>query len=53
MTTTAIHSAVRPRKRRPGAATVKRRTAPYVFVLPFIVIFLAFSVYPQIGRAHV
>jgi len=30
----------------------KRRIAPYVFVLPFVVLFLAFSVYPLIFTAR-
>ncbi|WP_425838808.1 carbohydrate ABC transporter permease [Microbacterium sp. PA5] len=41
-------SATTPRRRRLSGARVRRLSAPYVFVLPFIAIFLAFSVYPLI-----
>jgi len=41
-----------PRSRRNGTAKLRRRSAPYLFVLPFIVIFLAFSVYPLIFTAR-
>lgn len=37
--------AVRPPRRRQGFPW-RRRLAPYVFVLPFIAVFVAFSVYP-------
>ncbi|WP_284528907.1 carbohydrate ABC transporter permease [Microbacterium sp. T2.11-28] len=41
-------SALTPRRRRLSGARVRRLSAPYLFVLPFIAIFLAFSVYPLI-----
>jgi len=44
--------AAHPRMRRRGAAALRRRAAPYLFVLPFIVIFLAFSVYPLVFTAR-
>lgn len=37
-----------PRRRRPSMARARRRSAPYVFVLPFVALFLAFSVYPLV-----
>lgn len=47
------------RSRRPGGASPRRgrtgrsrRLAPYLFVLPFIAIFLAFTVYPLIFSAR-
>lgn len=43
----AAHSAVAPR-RRITASRTRRRLAPYLFVLPFVALFLAFSVYPLI-----
>ncbi|QPZ38092.1 carbohydrate ABC transporter permease [Paramicrobacterium chengjingii] len=52
MMTTALPSAGRSLKRRPSAAKVRRRAAPYVFVAPFVAIFLAFSVYPLIFTAR-
>ncbi|GAB2530557.1 carbohydrate ABC transporter permease [Paramicrobacterium agarici] len=52
MTTTALHSADRTFTRRHRAAKFKRRIAPYVFVAPFIAIFLAFSVYPLFFTAR-
>lgn len=48
MTAVTTHSATTPRRRRLSGARVRRLSAPYVFVLPFIAIFLAFSVYPLI-----
>ena len=41
---TAVASA---RRRGANPARVRRRLAPYLFVLPFIAIFLAFSIYPM------
>ncbi|WP_166997231.1 carbohydrate ABC transporter permease [Paramicrobacterium fandaimingii] len=52
MTTTALPSADRHTSRRPSAAKVRRRAAPYVFVAPFLAIFLAFSIYPLIFTAR-
>ncbi|MDQ0615370.1 ABC-type sugar transport system permease subunit [Microbacterium sp. W4I4] len=52
MTTPTLHPAVPQLGRRSSAAKLKRRSAPYLFVLPFIVIFLAFSVYPLIFTAR-
>jgi multiple sugar transport system permease protein/lactose/L-arabinose transport system permease protein len=51
MTTTALPSAARTRRRFSGPRA-RRRLAPYLFVLPFVVIFLAFSVYPLIFTAR-
>jgi multiple sugar transport system permease protein/lactose/L-arabinose transport system permease protein len=34
------------------AAKVRRRSAPYLFVAPFVVVFLAFSVYPLVFTAR-
>ena len=48
MTAVTTRSATTPRRRRLSGARVRRLSAPYVFVLPFIAIFLAFSVYPLI-----
>ena len=47
----ATHSAARQR-RRPGSALIRRRLAPYLFVLPFLAIFFAFSVYPLVFTAR-
>ncbi|WP_144875602.1 carbohydrate ABC transporter permease [Microbacterium sp. 1.5R] len=52
MTTSTLPSAAPRGARRLGAATLRRRSAPYLFVLPFVVIFLAFSVYPLIFTAR-
>jgi len=52
MTTSALPSALPQRVRRFGAAKLRRRSAPYLFVLPFLVIFAAFSVYPLIFTAR-
>ena len=35
-------------RRGPHRSPLRRRLAPYVFVLPFIVVFAAFSVYPML-----
>ncbi|UAJ79018.1 sugar ABC transporter permease [Leifsonia sp. ZF2019] len=51
MTTTTLPSAARTRGRF-GSPRLRRRLAPYLFVLPFVVIFLAFSVYPLIFTAR-
>ncbi|GIT79602.1 sugar transporter [Leifsonia sp. LS1] len=51
MTTTTLPSAARTRGRF-GGPRLRRRLAPYLFVLPFVVIFLAFSVYPLIFTAR-
>lgn len=51
MTTTALPSAARTRRRFSGSRS-RRRLAPYLFVMPFVVIFLAFSVYPLIFTAR-
>lgn len=51
MTTTVLPSAARPRARR-GGTRMRRRIAPYLFVLPFVAIFVAFSVYPLIFTAR-
>lgn len=49
----ATHSgAPLQRHRRPGSAMIRRRIAPYLFVLPFVAIFLAFSVYPLVFTAR-
>ena len=52
MTTSALPSALPQRVRCFGAAKLRRRSAPYLFVLPFLVIFTAFSVYPLIFTAR-
>lgn len=52
MMTSTLPSAVPQRTRRFGAAKLRRRSAPYLFVLAFLVIFLAFSVYPLIFTAR-
>lgn len=52
MTTSALPSALPQRARRFGAAKLRRRSAPYLFVLPFLVIFAVFSVYPLIFTAR-
>jgi multiple sugar transport system permease protein/lactose/L-arabinose transport system permease protein len=52
MTTSALPSALPQRARRFGGAKLRRRSAPYLFVLPFLVIFVAFSVYPLIFTAR-
>ncbi len=51
MTTSTLPSAAAQRGRH-RTARFRRRSAPYLFVLPFIVIFLAFSVYPLIFTAR-
>lgn len=52
MTTSTLPSAVPPGTRRYGVAKLRRRSAPYLFVLPFLVIFFAFSIYPLIFTAR-
>lgn len=61
MTTSTFPSAAPPRRdgyaspgvaRRNSTAKFRRRSAPYLFVLPFLVIFVAFSVYPLIFTAR-
>ncbi|WP_194421212.1 carbohydrate ABC transporter permease [Microbacterium abyssi] len=61
MTTSTLPSAAPPRPgrdaspgvtRRNSMAKFRRRSAPYLFVLPFLVIFVAFSVYPLIFTAR-
>ncbi|HLU27574.1 MAG TPA: sugar ABC transporter permease, partial [Glycomyces sp.] len=53
MTTAALtRSTGTGRRRRTGAGGTRRRLAPYVFVLPFVAIFLAFSVYPLFYTAR-
>lgn len=39
-------------RRRFGAAGMRRKLAPYVFVLPFVLVFLGFSVYPLLFTAR-
>lgn len=48
MTSVTTHSAIPQGRRRLTGARFRRRAAPYVFVLPFVAIFLAFSVYPLV-----
>jgi len=48
----ATRSAVPAPRRRWGSTGIRRRLAPYVFVLPFVAVFLAFSVYPLIFTAR-
>lgn len=48
MTSVTTHSAIPQGRRRFTGARFRRRAAPYVFVLPFVAIFLAFSVYPLV-----
>jgi ABC-type sugar transport system permease subunit len=48
VTAVTTRSATPLRRRRLSGARIRRLSAPYVFVLPFIAIFLAFSVYPLI-----
>ena len=48
----ATHSAAPPRRRRRGSTGWRRRLAPYVFVLPFVAVFFAFSVYPLLFTAR-
>ncbi|GAB3652392.1 sugar ABC transporter permease [Glycomyces tarimensis] len=49
---TAARPAPAGRRRRGGVNRTRRRLAPYVFVLPFVALFLAFSVYPLIFTAR-
>lgn len=48
----ATHSAAPPSRRRRGSTGWRRRLAPYVFVLPFVAVFFAFSVYPLLFTAR-
>lgn len=49
----ATHPATTTRRRRRGGASgTRRRIAPYVFVAPFVAVFLAFSVYPLVFTAR-
>lgn len=52
MTTTALPSADRHIRRRLSVVKFRRRAAPYVFVAPFVAIFLAFSIYPLLFTAR-
>lgn len=47
MTTTSQLRRARPRARSAGLP-LQRRLAPYVFVAPFIILFLAFGIYPML-----
>lgn len=47
-TTTAAPPAAPPGTRSRRGYSIRRTLAPYVFVLPFVAIFLAFSVYPLV-----
>lgn len=47
MTFNTLPRTVRPRTRRTGLP-VSRRIAPYVFVAPFVALFLAFGIYPML-----
>src|SRR5690606_10328808 len=40
------------RRRRTRTTGLRRRSAPYLFVLPFVAVFLVFSVYPLIFTAR-
>lgn len=51
-TVPAARSAALTRSRPSVAARLRRRLPPYVFVLPFVVLFLAFSVYPLLFTAR-
>jgi multiple sugar transport system permease protein/lactose/L-arabinose transport system permease protein len=48
MTTVPATRSASLRRRGPSLARVRRRSAPYAFVLPFVALFLAFSVYPLV-----
>jgi len=48
MTAVPATRSASPARRRPSMARARRRSAPYVFVLPFVALFLAFSVYPLV-----
>lgn len=53
MTSTTLPlAAPAPTRRRMSRARLKRLGAPYLFVLPFVLVFLAFSVYPLIFTAR-
>jgi multiple sugar transport system permease protein/lactose/L-arabinose transport system permease protein len=47
LTTTSLPRTVRPHRRRAGLP-VSSRIAPYVFVAPFVALFLAFGIYPML-----
>jgi len=47
LTTTSLPRRTRPRRRSAGLP-LTRRLAPYVFVAPFIALFLAFGIYPML-----
>lgn len=47
MTTTSLLRRARPRRRSAGLP-LTRRLAPYVFVAPFVALFLAFGIYPML-----
>lgn len=47
MTTTSQLRRARPRGRSAGLP-LQRRLAPYVFVAPFVILFLAFGIYPML-----
>lgn len=51
-TVPAAHSAAAIHRRRWGSTGLRRRLAPYLFVLPFVAVFLAFSVYPLVFTAR-
>ncbi|SDE33416.1 carbohydrate ABC transporter permease [Glycomyces harbinensis] len=52
-TRSAADRAAEPRRgRRHGGTRLRRRLAPYVFVAPFLAVFLAFSVYPLFFTAR-
>ncbi|WP_298326079.1 sugar ABC transporter permease [Haloactinopolyspora sp.] len=50
-TVSAAHHSV-ARRRRTRTTGLRRRSAPYLFVLPFVAVFLVFSVYPLIFTAR-
>jgi multiple sugar transport system permease protein/lactose/L-arabinose transport system permease protein len=47
LTTTSLPRRARPRGRSAGLP-LQRRIAPYVFVAPFVILFLAFGIYPML-----
>lgn len=51
-TVPAAHSTAAIHRRRWGSTGLRRRLAPYLFVLPFVAVFLAFSVYPLVFTAR-
>lgn len=52
MTTPSVRSAALPAGRRFAGPRLRRLSAPYLFVLPFVAVFLAFSVYPLVFTAQ-